>query len=265
MAACRWAGWLALVPALVLTIVHDPAVSDPAHVGSGGFISFAHWWYDGSWAAARLSLAALALHAVPALAVVARAPASAGVRALAALPGGWWRGPALALLLVAWALARGVPHHGGAWRRGELGARTWLREERLARARAPRPSDARAFAGAWRAPDGTVWRFGADAVRREPARTAGGDALLVAYEEVGDDYLRRYDGEALPPRVAALVRAVPPATRVAVAYLVELPGAPGFTGDALRLAPDEVVVMAMRVSNGALHGETVVLRRAPTR
>jgi len=35
-----------------------------------------------------------------------------------------------------------------------------------------------------------------------------------------------------------------------VAHLVERPGAVGFTGDALRLAPNEVVVVAMGVSNG---------------
>ncbi|MBV9879593.1 MAG: hypothetical protein JO180_03815 [Gemmatirosa sp.] len=207
---------VATVVAAVLTVMFDPRVFFGSGQGGGGWISFGGWFHGGAWTAMRVALVALGLFV---------AAAASGA------PRVGWRGPAVAAVLVAWGLARGVPHRDNAstWWRGDVGVRAWIRAERARRARTPQTlgsiAGAAAFAGEWRASDGSTWRFGADAAERvagpgaaSPAtrRAACGGIYRASYVERGREVFDERGVEDHPPAAAAL-RALPPNARVAVA------------------------------------------------
>jgi hypothetical protein len=183
-----WIARVVLGVATFFTIAFDPRLFFGRGDGGGNWISFTSWFYGGSWWAFRLSAVALVLYGIVAL--VADGEHRVG-----------WRGPGLSVLLLLWALARGVPHRENMnqWSKGEVGALAWIRAERAARDRAPRPISATTFAGLWRASDGSAWRFGPnDATRTEetgvPSSPAAKRALCTgtyraAYEERGRDVL----------------------------------------------------------------------------
>ena len=194
-----WIARIVLAVSTVLTVLFDPRVFFGAGQGGGGFISFTSWFHTGSWWAVRLAVIALVLFALAALTTDGNARVG-------------WRGPALAVALIAWALVRGVPHRDNvsSWARGDVGVRAWLRTQREHRANERTPIGAEAFAGTWHSADGTEWRFAPNVASRvvpevqaqsaAAVRSRCRGTFRVGYEERGRDVLVETDAFRVPTR-----------------------------------------------------------------
>jgi hypothetical protein len=264
--ALLWTGHVVLAAATLWTIVFDPRVFFGTGGGGGGWISFSSWFHGGSWTAFRLTLLALVLYGVVAM-------NGGDVRAA-------WRGPALALVLLGWGLARGVPHidNGSKWARGAVGARAWLRTELALRARVRHPLGAESFAGVWRAADGTEWRFfgepgsepgtprrgtavrtlapGAPSVGAQRAACRG--IYRTAYVEGGRELIEER-GLDRSPHAAAVLRRVGPEARVRVVMVgcSEEPWAADFA----QVVDDELWILEPYLTYDELQRDAFVLRR----
>jgi hypothetical protein len=244
-----------LAASTVFTVVFEPRVFFGSGPG-GGWISFASWFYDGSWWAFRLAIAALVLWTI----VVATT--GAGVRSS-------WREPAVALVLIAWAFVRGVPHRENvsSWARGEVGALAWLRAERSARDEREIPIGPEVFAGRWVAADGTTWEFAPNEARRVvPDSAARSEAATrarcsagfrVVYLERGRDVFveRGVDSSA---HALAVLATLSPRARVAVAS-VACADEP-WSAEFVRVG-DEVWLFEPWMTNAEMRADAFVLRR----
>jgi len=62
-----WIARAVLAASALLTVVFDPRLFFGKSGGSGNWISFGSWFYDGSWWAFRLAIAALVLYGITAV------------------------------------------------------------------------------------------------------------------------------------------------------------------------------------------------------
>lgn len=253
MRALIWLAWAAAAFATLLTIVFDPRVFFGSGEGGGGWISFGSWYQSGAWMAFWLAILALALFGV---AVASLGAANVG-----------WRGPLLAVLLVCWALARGIPHANNAstWQRGDVGVGAWLRANGRARATRPGSLGADAFAGTWRAADGTEWRFTpneatrvvGDSTSASAKRAQCSGSYRVGYETRARSVLDER-GLETSPHAAPLVVALPADALLPVASVAC--SAEPWTGEFVRVG-DELWLLEPYLTDAELKADTFVLRR----
>ena len=252
-----WIARIALIVSALLSVVFEPRVFFGSGQGGGGWISFGSWFHSGAWWAFRLAVAALVLYAI------AAATAEEGHRVA-------WREPAIAVLLLVWALVRGVPHADNAsvWARGEVGAMAWVRAERRLEDAEETPAGPEAFVGDWRAADGTIWRFGpndamrisADSAAPSPAakRARCTGTFRVAYIERGRDVFveRGLDSSA---HATTVLKAIPTRARVPVVAVAcsEEP----WGGDFVRVADDEIWLFEPWMTAKEMRADAFVLRR----
>lgn len=260
-----WIARAVLAASALLTVVFDPRLFFGKSGGSGNWISFGSWFYDGSWWAFRLAIAALVLYGIAA--VTAETGARVG-----------WRGPAVAGVLLLWGLVRGVPHqeNSSRWSQGAVGALAWIRAERDKHDRAPRVViDATMFAGLWRSADGSAWRFGPnDAIRLSdstaassrgagvpsPAdkRAACSGPYRVGYQERGRDVLVE-SGLDASAHGAEIWHAMPERVRLPVASVgcSEEPWA----GEFVLVRPDEIWLLEPWMTAEEVRADAFVFRR----
>jgi hypothetical protein len=185
-----------------------------------------------------------------------------------------WRGPGLAVALMLWGLLRGVPHEDNAsrWARGGVGALEWIRAQRDRRDREARPIDAAVFAGLWRSPDGSAWRFAPNEAMR--IARSGGAALpaakraactgtyRVAYEERGRDVLVE-SGVDASPRAGKIWHSMPERVRLPVASVECSQEAWG--GQFVLVRDDELWLLEPWMTTDEMRADAFVFRRTADR
>jgi hypothetical protein len=260
-----WIARAVLAASALLTVVFDPRLFFGKGGGSGNWISFGSWFYDGSWWAFRLAVTALVLYGITA--VTAEADARVG-----------WRGPVFAVVLLLWGLVRGIPHqeNNSRWSQGAVGALAWIRAERDQRDRAPRVIDATMFTGLWRSADGSAWRFGpndaarvADSLAGSPRgssrvpspaakRAACSGPYRVGYKERGRDVLVE-SGLDASAHGAEIWHAMPERVRLPVASVGCSEEA--WAGEFVLVRPDELWLLEPWMTAAEVRADAFVFRR----
>lgn len=208
-----WAVRMVLVLSAVLSAVFEPRVFFGSGSG-GGFLSFSGLYFSGAWWAFRFAVLGLALCGISVF------TSGAGQRV-------GWLEPLVAVVLIAYALGRGVPHvaNQSTWSHGDVGVRAWLRGREKQRYGAPVAIGAEAFAGVWRGGDGSTWTFAPNEALRTAADTASTPAAKrakcsgtyhVVFIERGRDVFADRGIES-SSHAAAVVATLPPRVRVPVA------------------------------------------------
>lgn len=176
-----------VVAALLAVISHPRVVYGDGNGVAMNIVSFDDVFFAAQWATVVFCLLSLAMYVVTARgATTMSAP---------------WAVPVVASALLAYLIFAGIPHpaNRAEWPTRELGIRAFVRGMAKRRAASPKlvKISANAFAGSWRAVDGTTYEFFPDSISLHSAAGPGeysratcGATFELVYVERSRDVLR---------------------------------------------------------------------------